>query len=547
MRTPWQTWCTAVPGRVIPGYDADATAAPGEFFDEVVADKVIAFVERMCVHIEGPMAGTPFLLEPWQQAQFGALYGWRRKDGNRRYKEGLVFIPRKNGKSYGAAASILVAMFADKEPGAKIYGAAAEAEQAALVFDTTAEMIRRKPALLGRVDIHDGYHRIRMKDDFSTRYRSITSKAATKHGLNPHHVTLDELHALDNRDLYDVLKTSQGARSNPLFLSYTTADYHRPSICNEVYDLAKRVISGDAMISHFLPVVYEAPAGADWTLESTWRIANPNFGVSVMPEFLRGEFLKAQQTPSYENTFKRLFLNIRTEQDRRWLQMEKWDQACQPIDEEDLVGQKCFCALDLSSTTDITAFVMAFPCEGERIKLLMRFWIPGENAKRRGRDRGIPYDVWQRKGLCTLTEGNQVDYKEVRREINRLSERFNFREIAFDPWSATHLAQQLKDEDGFNMVEFRQGRVSMSEPCKKLEALVSAGKIHHGGNPILRWMAQNCTINEDSSGLIKIDKQHSSDRVDGMVALAMCIGRWMQKGTEPMARSYLEDTEMILA
>ena len=492
------------------------------------------------------MAGQPFLLQPWQQAQFGALYGWKRADGLRRYREGFVKIPRKNGKSFGAAGSIMLSMFMDKEPGAKIYGAAAEAEQAALIFNTTSEMIKRKPALLAKVDIHDGYHRIRFKDDFSVQYRAITSKAATKHGLNPHHVTLDELHALDRPDLYDVLKTAQGARSQPLFLSYTTSDFERVSVCNQVDDLARNVRDGAVALSSFLPVLYELPKGADWTDESMWAVANPNLGVSVSLEFLRSECAKAIAQPSYENTFKRLFLNVRTEQDRRWLQMEKWDANDDRFTEDDLVGQRCFCALDLSSTTDITAFMMLFPQEEGTMRLVMRFWVPGDNAKRREREKGIPFDVWCKQGHCDITHGNQVDYKRVRREINQLAKRFSIKEIAYDPWCASHLAQQLQDEDGFKMVEFRQGRLSMSEPCKKLEALVAESKISHNGNPILRWMASNCWVEEDNAGMIKIEKAKSSDRVDGMVALAMCIGRWMKTGTTPDVRSYIEESEIIL-
>ena len=546
MTTAWQQWCASVPGRVIPGYDADATAGAGEWFDPVVADKSIQFLERMCVHIEGDMAGQPFLLQPWQQAQFGALYGWKRADGLRRYREGFVKIPRKNGKSFGAAGSIMLSMFMDKEPGAKIYGAAAEAEQAALIFNTTSEMIKRKPALLAKVDIHDGYHRIRFKDDFSVQYRAITSKAATKHGLNPHHVTLDELHALDRPDLYDVLKTAQGARSQPLFLSYTTSDFDRVSICNEVDDLAKNVRDGVVALSSFLPVLYELPKGAEWTDESMWAVANPNLGVSVSLEFLRSECAKAVAQPSYENTFKRLFLNVRTEQDRRWLPMAGWDSNSEPVNESDMEGATCYAAIDLSSTTDITALMLLFPQEDERMKLIMRFWVPGDNAKRREKNKGIPFEAWDRQGFCRLTHGNEVDYRRVRREIVDLSKRFHFKEIAFDPWNAKHLAQQLQDEDGFPMVEFRQTRPSMSEPCKKLEALVSAGKIAHGGHPVLRWMAGNCAIDENSEGQIKIDKGNSTDRVDGMVALAMCIGRWMEKGTSRPDKSYIEESEIIL-
>ena len=249
----------------------------------------------------------------------------------------------------------------------------------------------------------------------------VSAEAYTKHGVNAHGVIIDELHAQPNRELVDVLTTSTGARRQPLIIYITTADFDRESICNEKYDYACKVRDGIIADPAFLPVIYEAQRDDDWTSPAVWARANPNLGVSVSREYLERECRRAQETPTYENTFKRLHLNLRTQQDVRWLSIEAWD-ACgdEPVDESALDGQACFAGLDLSTTTDVSALALVFPDSDGTVAVVSRFWIPGDNAEKRERRDRVPYQTWCRQGLIDMTPGNVIDYERIRSAINEL-------------------------------------------------------------------------------------------------------------------------------
>ena len=255
--------------------------------------------------------------------------------------------------------------------------------------------------------------------------------------------------------------------------------------------------------------------------------ANPNLGVSVSMDYLERECRRARETPTYENTFKRLHLNMRTQQDVRWLSLEQWDAGGQdPIDEDDLLGRECHAGLDLSTTTDISAFVLIFPEPGGGITVLPKFWIPGDNAVKRERRDRVPYETWTRQGLIEMTAGNVIDYDVIRRRVNELDEMYRILEIAIDPWNATQLTTQLQG-DGFEVVTFGQGYKDMTAPTKEWEKLVVSRKLHHGGNPVLRWMAGNVAVEMDAAGNVKPSKKKSTERIDGIVAGIMALGRAM--------------------
>jgi phage terminase large subunit-like protein len=321
--------------------------------------------------------------------------------------------------------------------------------------------------------------------------------------------------------------TSTGARRQPLIIHITTADFDRPSICNEKYDYACKVRDGIIHDPAFLPVIYEADRDDDWTNPEVWAKANPNLGISVSLQYLERECRRAQETPSYENTFKRLHLNMKTQQDVRWLGMEAWD-ACgeEAIEESVLEGQECFAGLDLSTTTDISAFVLAFQDEEGVLTVLPRFWIPEDSALKRERRDRVPYVDWARQGLIETTPGNVIDYDRIRTHINDIKDRFKITEIAIDRWNATQLATQLQG-DGFEVVAFGQGFKDMTAPTKELEKLVMSGKLRHAGHPVLRWMASNVAVETDAAGNLKPSKKKSTERIDGIVALVMALGRLM--------------------
>lgn len=489
------------------------------------ADRRVDFIEELLTHVEGALAGKPFLLEKWQQAVVGCLFGWKRYGGSRRYREILLYVPRKNGKTPLAAAIAICVFFMDDEKGQQDYIGAADKDQASLLFRQAAGMVRNEKRLESRCQIYGGFgHRSITKELEGSFLRVISSDANTKHGGNPHLVLVDELHAQPNRDLIDVLLTSMASknRSQSLIIFITTADFARPSVCNEKYDYACKVRDGVVQDLSFLPVVYEATNKDDWTSPATWRKANPNFDVSVSAEYMERECARAKEESSYENTFKRLHLNMRTEQDKRWIQLERWDACGAPFNVESLRGQRCFGGLDLSSVSDLTSLVLFFPECG---KVLPFFWLPEETAIARTRKSNVPYESWAAKGLIDLTEGNRIDYQHIRNKILDLHEIYRIQDIGYDPYNADQIVLQLREQDGIEMVEFRQGFISMNQPCKALERMLLGKELFHGGNEVLRWNASNVAISMDPAGCIKMNKQKSAEKIDGLVALVMAIGR----------------------
>lgn len=488
-------------------------------YDQDAADRAVAFFSECLTHTTGEWRGQPFVLSDWQADMVRAIFGWKRPDGTRRYRTVFVFIPRKAGKTTLAAGLALYAAFADGEPGAQVINAAADREQAALCFDTAKQMVEAEPELMGRADV---FKRAITIPETGSSYRVLSSDAYTKHGLNCHYIGADELHCWPGRDLWDTLVTSTGARRQPLTVVTTTAGYDKHSLCYELYDYAVKVRDGIVADDAFLPVIFEAGADDDWKEPTTWAKAHPGYGVTVQHEYFEAECAKAQATPAYENTFRRLLLNQWTEQDSRWLAMDAWD-ACR-VDLPDLQHAECWAGLDLASTTDITALVLAFP-RADKLVLVPHFWIPQDRIRERVRRDRVPYDVWVRDGLVTATDGAVTDYDRIRADIQLIAERYRIKEIAFDRWNATQLASQLQG-DGFAMVGFGQGFASMSAPAKELERRIVGRELEHDGNAVLRWMIANVTVSQDPAGNLKPDKAKSTERIDGVVAACMAIGRW---------------------
>lgn len=506
--------------RLIPGYDPFATAENCTF-DAAEGARAVDFFRLHLSHVKGPKAQKPFVLEEWQQAIVANMFGWKRPDGTRRYREALIFVPRKNGKSLMAAGICNYMLFCDGEKGAEIYCAAGDAQQAALVFEMGKQQVLANKQLSQVAQV---YRRSITIESVGSFVKVISAKPSSKHGFNSHGVVIDELHAQPDRELVDVLMTSTGARKQPLVVHITTSDFERPgSICNEKHAYASRVRDGVIQDVGFLPVIYEASREDDWTSAEVWKKANPCLGTSISLEYLEQECRKAQELPDYENTFKRLHLNIRTEQDVRWMPLRTWDACAGEVDAEALRGQPCIAALDLSSTRDISALVLLFEVEG-RFKALPFFWLPKDRAAERERNDRVPYVTWARQKLIDLTPGNVIDYEWIRKKIQDLATVYTIKEVAIDPWNAQHLATEL-DHDGFEIVQFRQGFASMSSPTKELEKIVLAQQLDHGGHPVLRWMASNVCVEQDAAGNMKPSKKKSTEKIDGIVALVMALGR----------------------
>lgn len=495
----------------------------GEFwFDDVAANRAVEFFERFLRHVKGKWAGSWFELLPWQRDEIiRPLFGWKRPDGTRKYRTAYIEIPRKNGKSTLCSGIALYLLFADGEPGAEVYSAAGDRDQAAIVFEAAKEMVLASPALKKRAQV---FKRSIVVPATASSYKVLSADAPTKHGLNAHGIVFDELHVQPNRELWDVLTTSTGAREQPLVVAITTAGYDRNSICWEQHEYARKVLDGVIDDPSFFAYIAAADEDDDWRDPRIWAKANPGLGVTVKMEYLEQEARRATEVPAYQNTFRRLHLNQWTQQEKRWLDLATWDATAGLVVPERLKGRKCYAGLDLASTTDIAALVLLFPMEDEVLEVLPFFWIPEENIREReNRDR-VPYSTWVRQGLVIPTSGNVIDYGAIRKKINDLGSVYNILEIGHDPWNATQLALDLEG-DGFTMIPIRQGFASLSPPTKELLNLVLSKRLRHGGNPVLRWMADSMVVKTDPAGNIKPDKSKSTARIDGIVALIMAIDR----------------------
>jgi phage terminase large subunit-like protein len=453
------------------------------------------------------------------------------------YLAGRSFIPTHNSEL--AAAVALLLCCGDGEEGAEVYGCAADRQQASIVFEVAADMVRMCPALSKRVKILSSQKRMVFRPTNSF-YQVLSAEAYSKHGFNIHGVVFDELHTQPNRELFDVMTKGSGdARMQPLYFLITTAGTDTHSICYEVHQKAMDILEGRKHDPTFYPVIYGASEQDDWTDPKVWKKANPSLGITVGIDKVKAACESAKETPSEENVFRQLRLNQWVKQSVRWMPMDKWDACAFPVREEDLEGRICYGGLDLSSTTDITAFVLVFPPldEEDKYYILPYFWIPEETLDLRVRRDHVPYDLWERQGTLMTTEGNVVHYGYIEKFIERLGEKFNIREIAFDRWGAVQMVQNLEGM-GFTVVPFGQGFKDMSPPTKELMKLVLEEKIAHGGHPVLRWMMDNIFIRTDPAGNIKADKEKSTEKIDGAIATIMGLDRAIRCGNDTGASVY---------
>ncbi|NBW09717.1 MAG: terminase large subunit [Caulobacteraceae bacterium] len=485
----------------------------------MAAERVRTFFERILTHSKGALAGQPLRLSDWQYRDIiYPLFGTLLPDGRRRYRTAYIEVPRKNGKSTLAAGIALYLLLADDEPGAEIVSAAADREQAAIVFEAAAAMVRASPALSRVCTVL----RKEIVTNTGGRYRAISADAHTKHGYNCSGIIFDELHAQPNRELWDVLTTSTGARAQPLTVGITTAGHDRESLCYELHTHARAILDGAAHDDAFLPVIYAAPEGADWRLEETWRAANPGYGISVSTEYMRQACADAQLSAARELAFRRLHLNQWTDTVTRWLSLESWDACRSP--RPDLSRRPCYAALDLSSTTDLSAFVLAFALDDGSIWIEPHCWAPRGVLKDRERRNKMRYDNWAASGHLYVTDGDVIEYEEVYARIKQLAQQYRIIDVAIDRWNTAQLAQQLQS-DGLSVVAFGQGYASMSPAAKDFETLILAKKIRHDGHPVLRWCLGNCTIESDAAGNIKPSKSKSTEKIDALIASVMAVAR----------------------
>jgi len=501
------------------------------YYDEEKGEHAINWIETYCTHVKGALGGEPFILADWQKDDIiRPLFGTIREDGLRQYRQAYIEVPRKNGKSNLCAAIALYMLYADKEPGAEIISAAGDRNQARIVFEIASAMVAQNRQLSSRGKALQ--HSIHYKSSF---YKAISAEANTKHGFNAHAVILDELHVLEGargRDLYNVLKTSTGARTQPLVIGITTAGHDTTSICYELHQYAQKVKEGSIQDDTFLPVIYAADKDDDWTKPETWAKANPGYGSICKADYFEQEVKRCKENPRQINTFLRLHLNVWTASEERWVTDDEFMRGADEIDEEKLKHLPCYAGMDLSSTKDLTAVALIFYDKLEDVFYLKcHHFVNEDKAKSKSLSGGVDYYHFERKGLVTITEGNVTDMLAVRHYIQEIADNYDLKALAYDRYIAHLVVPYL---DGIDCQPFGQGYASMSYPTKQFELLLCKGQIQHAGHEVLRWQMGCVHLARDEADNIKVTKKKNSEsqKVDGIVASIMAMGCYFNNASE---------------
>lgn len=470
-------------------------------------------------HTRGDFAGKPFTLEPWQSEYLRKLLYTKRPDGLRKYRRSLLAIPRKNGKTQLAAALSLMMAFCD-DNGAEVIVAAGDRNQASILHDAAKQLLESCPSLARRAKI---YRNSIVVPERNAVIKTISSEAGTKHGFNPSCILIDEYHVFPNRELVDVLETGQGSRSQPLTLYITTAGTDKDGPCYKDWERATKVRDGIIDDPTFLPCIFAAEPEDDPFLEETWIKANPNYGITIKPDYFHQMSARAKESPADEAVFRTLHLNQWQSSVQRWLRHGAWDANNQPL--RPAGDRPCYVGVDLASTFDTTAVVAVWPDEDGTYDIHAQFFIPEENASKRAKEDRVPYPAWAKAGYVTMTSGDITDYDEVRDYILSFCEVNAVKGVAIDRWNAVHLTTQLVGE-GIDVRPFGQGFASMSAPTKLLETLILSKRLRHGGNQALAWQMSNVQVKVDDAGNVKPTKRnsHATGRIDGAVALIMALG-----------------------
>jgi phage terminase large subunit-like protein len=500
-------------------------------FQPAKVEKVCRFIETL-PHIKGKWKTLNLKLEPWQVFIIANVFGFINPDGTRRCRTVYIEVPRKNGKSSFTAAVALYMLTLDGEKGAEVYSAATTRDQAKIVFGVAKEMARRSKLLREKAGVQIGAHNMHVLSSAS-KFEALSAEGNTLDGLNIHFGGIDELHAHKTRAVFDVLETATGARAQPIIWSITTAGSNRAGICYEQRTYLTKLLDGVAEDDTYFGIIYTTDDGDDWADPATWAKANPNLGVSVLEDDLARKCKKAMEMPSAQNNFLTKHLDVWVNADVAWMDMRAWDKCADPsLEVEDFEGQECIGSLDLASKTDIAPWCRLFWRDIEGVRHyygFLQYYLPEETIENNANSQ---YSGWQREGRLIATEGNVTDIDRIEDDIKADAGRFQLREVAFDPWQAQQLANHMIG-DGLTMVEMRPTVQNFSAPMKELEALVLTGRFHHDGDPVLAWMVSNVVAHTDNKDNIYPRKERPENKIDGVVALIMALGRAMTGAPSP--------------
>jgi phage terminase large subunit-like protein len=495
-------------------------------YDKEKADRVMKFISHLRF-VNGAKAGLNFNILGWQEQFIRDVFGCVYDDGCRQFREVYLEIPKKNGKSTLCAAIGLYMLMADGERGAQVYSLASSKEQAGNTFKTALYMIQNMPELKEYVKIRASLNEIFYIPTKSV-FKVLSSDPNNKQGLDISCCLFDELADQKNRTLFEnVMRMSGSARKQPLYIMMTTAGVEKNSVCYEMRTKSDDIIRGNKVDEHFYPVVYSINEDDDWNDEKSWIKANPSIGEILDLEQIRSDYLRALNNTEEEMFFRRYRLCEWASVQKRWLPMNEWDECLRKFSENDLEGRPCYAGMDLSTVSDLTAFVLVFPPidkNDANYYILPYLFCPEESIEVRSQRDKVLYRVWARDGYLLTTPGNVVDYSYIETFIKEKKKKFDIKEIAIDPWNSSEFSQHLV-ADGFEVIDFRQGFATMSSPTKDLMRLVKLRKLVHNGNPVLRWNIDNIVISQDPSANIKITKNRCNEKVDGAVALVMALGR----------------------
>lgn len=497
----------------------------GCYFDPRTADRVVSFFPRFLCHSSGEWFGKPFHLLDWQADDLiRPLFGWKRKDGTRRYRKAYVEIPKKNGKSTIAAGVGLYLLAGDNEPGAKVFSAASDQKQAKIVHEEAIHMVEASPELRRALKINRSTNTISWEQLYAS-YCAISKAPHNKEGFNAHGIIADELHVWHGRGLWDALKYAFRARRQGLLFMITTAGDDMTSVCREQHDYAVDVLKGTRTDDRFFGYIRAADVDDDITKPEIWRKANPSMGITIKEDEFAADLAEATSTPAAMASFKRYSFNIWSTSTNPWLKEQDWKKCQRDYKPEDLAGRECYAGLDLAQTSDMTALVLLFPWDDGTYRLLPFFWLPKETAF--DKDESNPYRGWAEEGLLETTPGNVTDFAFLEAKFGELSKRFKILEVAYDKTYAENLTQNLEQNHSVPRVEFTQTMLSFAGPTSEFERLVIGGKLHHPGHPILNWQAGHVQVYTNANGDKRPVKPRHNERkkIDGIVATVMSLGR----------------------
>ena len=503
---------------------------------------MLAFFAELLVHTQGEYARRPFVPATWQRREvieplFGeVVWDERRRRYVRKYDTLYLFTPRKNGKSQLLAAICLYMLVGEGEEGAEVWGLALDRDQASHVYRRAARMCELSPTLSKRLEVLRSTGRI--VDASTASFMAVAAGDwAGALGGSPQCAYIDELLTQPSRDLYDALHSGFGTRASPLLMLATTAENDPEGFAAQERMWSEQVLADPELEPGRLVVMYCAPPEADWTKPSTWRAANPALGDFLDMRVIAAECQKAQRDPPAERAFRQYRLNQPQGAVGRAIDLQVWDAAgAKPADDE-LTSRVCFGGLDLASTSDLASYALAFPDQVGGFDVIWRVFAPESMLTSLDRRTGGRASVWARDKYLTLTEGNVIDYRAIRRALDEDRDKYSILSIGFDRWGATQLSTEL-EEEGVPLVQTGMGFASMSAPTKELLRLVALGVWRHGGNPLVRWQASNLVTRSDPAGNLKPDKERSVEKIDSIVAGILALDRAMRHVDEPPPRQY---------